>query len=190
MENNNTNLIKSTMTYGAILGFIVVIYSILLWAFNIMPVGISVPLILLGISLTIYYLAIYFSTKKIRNDLFPQNFSYQQAMLTGVLVSFFAAIITSFYGYIQNALIDPGYMERVLTAQKDWMITSMSKYGATQAQLDSAMDKLDESMKNPHPLKDALNAIMGSTILGFLLSLITAAFLKKKNPIDDNSIRP
>lgn len=187
MEPTQTNLLKSTATYGAILGAIVVVYSVILYALNIMPVGFLVPILLFLLSISIYFFLIFWGTKKIRNEILGGNMTYGQGLQIGVLIALFAAIITAFYSYLQNAIIDPEYIGRVMNAQKDWLTQFMASKGLPEDQIDKALAGIDDKMKETNHIKTFFSSIFISTILGFIISLITAGILKKQPGLfDDN----
>jgi uncharacterized membrane protein (DUF106 family) len=187
METTQTNLLKSAATYGAILGAIIVIYSLILFVLNVMPVGFLIPALLFLFSLGIYFAAIFLGTKKIRNDILGGSMTYGQGLQIGVLISVFAAIITAFYSYIQNTLIDPEYMTRVMNAQKDWMSQFMAGKGLPEDQIEKTLAGIDEKMKNTNQVKNIFTSIVASTIFGFIISLITSGILKKQPNLFDET---
>jgi hypothetical protein len=187
MENNQANLVKHAATYGAILGAIVVIYSFILFVLKIMPVGFFIPVLLFITSLAIYFAGIFLGTKKIRTEILGGVMTYSQGLQIGVLIAFFAAVITAFYSYLQNTLIDPNYIVRVMNAQKDWMSSFMVSKGVPEDQIEKSLALIDENMKDMNHVKNLFTTILSSTIFGFVISLITSAFLKKlPNLFDEN----
>jgi|ERR1035437_632244 hypothetical protein len=177
MENPGYTLMKSTMTYGAILGVILAVSEFLLYVFNILPVG-YMQWALIIVTIASYYIGIYFSTKKIRTTVFNGNITYQQGVLTGTLVATFTAVISEFYTYLQNTVLDPNYITRFVEAQKAWYLTLNNQLA--KAMIDNAIKTLDEELKNYNALNDFYNNIFIFIFLGFILSLITSAYLKRK----------
>ena len=176
------------MTYGAILGVIVAIYSFIIFIFKILPTGFLAPSILFIISLAIYFTSILVFTKKIKKDLYDGSITYGQGILIGTLIGFFAAIIASFYTYIQNTIIDPEYMTRVINAQKAWM-TNFLNGKVPDAKIEETLAQIDAKVKGYNPINAAISAILWSTVGTFIVSLVTSAFLKKKsNPFDNGQI--
>jgi hypothetical protein len=187
MENNQANLVKHAATYGAILGAIVVIYSFILYVLKIMPIGFFIPVILFIASLAIYFAGIFLGTKKIKNEILGGVMTYSQGLQIGVLIAFFAAVITAFYSYLQNTLIDPDYIVRVMNAQKDWMSSFMISKGIPEDQIEKSLALIDENMKDMNHVKNLFVTILSSTIFGFAISLITSALLKKLPNLFDES---
>lgn len=183
-KNQNPGLIKSTMTYGAILGAIIVVYSFIIFILKIMPVGILLPIILFIISITIYFTGLYVFTKKTRDTQLGGYMTFGQGVMIGILISFFAAIISSFYTYIQNQFIDPDYMPRVFEAQKNWLVSFMNGK-VPDEKIDELIARVDESIKGYKPAQALFQGIAGTTLMGALVALITSAILKKKpTPFD------
>jgi hypothetical protein len=185
-QTSNSNLIKNTITYGTILGVVIVIYSLILLISHIIPVGFLIPGVLFIISTAIYFTGIFIFTKKIRDKSFDGSITYGQGLLIGTLIGLFAAIISSFYGYIQNAIIDPEYMNRVISAQKEWMSEFLN--GKVPAEkIEESLAKIDEKIKHYNVLVASVQAVIWGTVWGFIISLVTSAFLKKKsNPIEND----
>ena len=120
--NNKTNpLLVGSMTYGLYLGIVLVIFSLLIYLFNIKPIGIITPIIMFIVSTAITFMGIFWATKKIKIDVLDGSLSYGQGLLIGVLVVFFAAVLSAVYSYIQSTIIDPDYMKNIMEAQKEWM---------------------------------------------------------------------
>lgn len=186
MENLRLTLMKSTMTYGAILGLVLVIYSFLLFVSNTLPVGFLMQGLTIILVTASYYIGIYFSTKKIRTLIFKGELTYRQGVYIGTLVTFFASVISEFYTYIQNTILDPNYMVRFITAQKAWLHTLQDKIAQTQ--IDLMVKDIDEAIKNYDALATLFQSIFMFTLLGFAISLITSAFLKTKTTYNGGSV--
>jgi len=180
--NNKTNpLLISSMTYGLYLGIVMVIFSLLMYLLDIKPIGFMMPMVLFIISLAITFFGIFYSTKKIKNDLLGGELTFGQGFMIGLLVVFFASIISAVYGYIQSTIIDPDYMRNIMEAQKEWMYEFMSSKGVAEDQIEKAIEGIDAKMNDINPVKTIFTTILSGTIFGAIVSLITAAILKKKN---------
>ena len=67
--NNKTNpLLISSMTYGLYLGIVMIILALLLFLFDIKPIGFKSVLISI-VSLAILIVGIVYATKKVRTDI-------------------------------------------------------------------------------------------------------------------------
>ncbi|RPH31914.1 MAG: DUF4199 domain-containing protein [Bacteroidales bacterium] len=189
MEPKTNLLLKSTFNYGLYLGIVLIIYTLLLFILGVMPVGFLKPILLGLTSIAIYVIGIVILTKKVRAELYNGEVTYGQAFLIGLLIALFATIISSVYSYIQNTLIDSDYFVRIMNAQKDWMFNFMSSKGVSEEQIEKAITKIDEQIKNYSPLKSVFTGFLGSAVFGAIISLITSAFLKKKtNPFENPNV--
>lgn len=189
MESKSNLMYKNTLTYGLYLGLILVIYSILLFVLDVMPVGFLKPILLGLTSIIIYVIGIIFSTKKVRAEIYNGEVTYGQAFVIGLLVATAAAIVSTVYSFIQNTLIDSEYFTRIMSAQKEWTLNFMQSKGVSEDQIDKALSKFDEQIKNYSSIKTTLKTLLSSVIFGAIISLITSAFLKKKsNPFENPNV--
>ena len=182
MTETKSSLLKNAINGGLLLGLISIVYSVIMYVLDIMPIGISTGLIMLLISLLIYFFVIFYTSKAYRNNVMGGYISFGQAFVFGLLVAIFAAILSSIYSYIFNALIDPEYAGRVLSATKDWTESFMESKGIPESNIAEAIDKID-AKGNVTPLRSVKQALIGGTIFGVIISLITSAIVKKKSEV-------
>lgn len=107
MENNNP-VWRFAMNYGAIIGIVLVIYQLLLYLFDVLRSSFWISSILSIVMLIILILGMIFSTKHYRKNILGGKITYSQALVFGTLICLFASIITGFFNYLLNAVIDPG----------------------------------------------------------------------------------
>lgn len=100
--------------------------------------------------------------------------SYGGALGYGTLIALFAAIITSFVNYIYLGYVDDGFITHQLMVQEDEMYNS----GMPEEQIEMAIDMTKKFMK---PGMIAISGILMTTFIGFIVSLIAGAFLKKES---------
>ena len=183
MAETKSSLLKNAINGGLLLGLISIVFSVILYVLDIVPVGITKGLVMLVISLLIYFFVIFYTSKSYRNNVLGGYISFGQAFIFGLLVAIFAAILTAIYNYIFYALIDPEYAARVASLTKDWTETFMESKGVPEATIAEALDKIDEKIVTP--LKSVRQALIGGTIFGAIVSLITSAIVKKKKDIKE-----
>ncbi len=179
-----TSLTQFTMTYGAILGIVSIIFSVILYISGFMPYNFK-RMILVGIiSLVITIVFVNTGIKSYRDKVLDGSISYGQALIVGLLIVVFSTILSSFYSLIFNLYIDPEYTKRVMEATKNWQFDFLTRMGTPEASIEDAMDKMDKQMAGSTPLKSFFAGLYISAIFGFILSLIISAFVKKnKNPV-------
>lgn len=168
-----TDIIKQTMNIGAVVGLALSIYAIIvhLLGHSYSPNSdYGNYLIIIG--------GITGGSAYLRNNFFPENFSYSQALLTGSLISLFAAIIYAFYRYIFYVYIDKQAIQKMF----DVMEQAMRKENMSQADIDTIVSKPREQAT---PLNMSLYIIPTLSIIGFIISLFSAIFIKRKT-IENN----
>ena len=182
MEKNKSLMWKHSLNYGILFGLLLIIYSVVLYMFNIIPTGIKLPLLLLVINLAFYFFALWYFTKSYRNDVLGGYIDYGKAFLFGLLIVGFSSILLAIYNYIFNAFIDPDYIQRVMNAIKEGMEEWMMSKGLPEEQIEKTIEKMG-SKPLPTPLKSALQGILGGVIMGAIVLLITSAIVKKKKEL-------
>ncbi|MDD3875331.1 MAG: DUF4199 domain-containing protein [Bacteroidales bacterium] len=169
MENNTSSLNKSAMYYGAIIGILLVSVILLSYVFNMTTqraIGYFQYIIIVG--------GITLAQIKYRNNNLNGYMSYGKALGFGTLTIFYASVITGFFTYILYAFIEPGLIEQILEMTEQAMVDK----GMSDEEIDMA---LTFSRKFTSPTILAVSAVFGSTFIGFLFSLITSIFTKKKD---------
>jgi len=166
---NKPNILKRAMNYGAIVGFASIIYTVILYITDMLfNRGLSM------ISILILIIGIFYGTKVFRDKANEGFISYGQALTSGVLIAFFSAIITAFFSYLLYVAIDPDLIEKSFQFMEEKFIEQGK---LTEDQIEMFMEKARE---RSNPLKNSLMSIPISTFIGFLVSLITSAILKKE----------
>lgn len=183
----NSPLLKNAINGGLVLGLIQIVLGVILYIFNIMPIGISKGLILLAISLLIYVVILIYSSKSYRNNVLGGYISFGQAFVFALLVVIVASVLSAIYNYVFNALIDPDYTAKVISATKDWTESFMESKGVPETTIEDAMKKIDEKGVVT-PLNSAWKALMGGTIMGAIIALIIAAVVKKSKEIPSKTV--
>jgi uncharacterized membrane protein (DUF106 family) len=178
------SLLQFALTYGAILGVVSVIFSIIMYIAGFMPTSFSKMFIVLIISLGISIIFVSAGMKGYRDKVLDGSISFGQAFLVGMSIIVVSAIIGSLYNLIFTTIIDPDYMDRVMEATKNSTYEWMNSKGLPDAQIEEAMDKMDKQKEGMTPLKNFSKGLISSLIFGAILSLIIAAFTKKnRNPV-------
>lgn len=186
MDNSNKTMIQSTMEKGVIFGIALILMNLVLYFFNIKAFSFLGMAMMLLVQLLIYFFLIYYYTKKYKENNLEGYISFNQAFLYGLLLMFFSAIILSFFLFILNKFIDPDMAKKNIEQAKEWATTFMQNHGIAEDKIDDAIKKFD-SNGIPSPMQIAINNIFTSLFLGLILSLISAAILKKPaNPFDQS----
>jgi hypothetical protein len=101
-----------------------------------------------------------------------ENFGYGSALGAGVMITLFAALFGMGFNLLYTTVINPGYTEVILEAQ-------VAKFEAAGMSSDAAERATAMVRKMMHPaVQSAIGFVMG-LFFGTLVSLVTAAFLKR-----------
>jgi hypothetical protein len=170
---NKPSLFQHTMTWGAITGIILIVYSLVLYlahqTYNQALGFLSYVLLIAGIIIgSIAY----------RDKVLGGFISYKDAFVTGLLITIFAGILSSFFSFILIRYIDPSVVEQSIAKAEEKMINR----GMSEDQVELAMEKTKEFMGSPLMV---LVGLLSFAFIGTIISLITAAIVKKeKSPFD------
>lgn len=113
---------------------------------------------------------IVFSTRKYRGS--KPYFSYPEAFKVGFLTAVFASVIGAFFLYLYYNFIQPQAIEQYLILQQNMFLAS----GMADDQT-ALMTDLMKGVMTPGML--SFSSFFGNVVLGLIISLITALFLKK-----------
>lgn len=102
-----------------------------------------------------------------------EAFGYGRALGAGVMITLFAALIGIVTNYVYMQIINPGMADMIVQAQID----KFEAKGMSGAQLEQA-EKMTRAMTGP--LISSCFGFIGGMVFGTLISLVTAAFLKRE----------
>lgn len=173
MEENKPAMMKHAMTYGAIIGLVLVVYSVILYI-----TGLTFNRGLGFIQYVVLFVGIYMGTKSFRDN--PQGgfITYGRALGIGVLISLFVGIISVFFQFILLKFIDPGLVEKSLIIMEEQFENSRF---IPKDQIDAALEKSRQGMT---AIWSIPVGVLVFTIFGFIISLITSAIVKRDpNPV-------
>jgi len=178
MESKTNVFLKSAINHGIVFGIIFIILQVLMWMLDFVPVGIGKGLLMMVISFAFYILVLFLFTKNYRNKTLNGFIPYGQAFLYGLTVFMIASLVGAIFNYIFLTVIDPEYTARVIQTTADWTENFMRSKGVSESQISQAVDRIN-SKGIPTPLKSSLTSLIGSLIMGSIVSLISSAFAKK-----------
>ncbi len=102
--------------------------------------------------------------------------SYGQGLGVGTIVSILAGLLGGIFRYVYMEFIDPAAAQRVL----DQARAKLEEAGnMSDAQIDQAVQMSQRFSSGPMGL---VFAIVGSAIMGFLITLVIAAITKRNRP--------
>ena len=168
MEEKRQSLGITTLGYGVILAVVVIIFSLLMFVLDVDRQSslnyLSYVIVLAGI--IIFQL-------NYRNKYLGGYISYGKAFTVGLLTIVYFSILISIFTYIFFVYIDPGAIEEGMRIAEEKML----ERGMSDQEIDQAM-KMAERFQSPAMF--TFWALLGNIVIGAILSLITAIFVKKE----------
>ena len=167
-----TSLTQMALTNGLLTGFVLILISLVFYLLNDPTNQIAS-----WISYSVIIAGIAYSTITWRKDGLGGYITYGQAVGIGSYTILFTAILSALYMFVFMQFIDPGVKDLFIAHAEEQLLTRTPDI--TDEQLDAAI-AMTERMFNPVFL--AISTFFTYALLGVLFSLITSAFLKKKDP--------
>jgi hypothetical protein len=167
MENKIPYL-KLVMTYGAIVGFMLILYQ-----FFLQLAGLSQSKPMGYISFILLILGLYFTLLHFRDKHSNGFITYGRSLGTGTLIGLFTSVILSFFIYLQLKVLDPSILEEVFVMAEDKFLDQ----GVSEDQVESIMAL---TRKYTTPGFTAFVSMLTYTFWAFILSLIVSIFVKRE----------
>ncbi len=173
MEENKNDILRHSATYGAIIGFALIIYAILLYIGDL-----SLSKALGWISYIIIIVGLYIGIKKFRENEPSGAIKYSKALGVGVLICVFLGFIGAVFTYLQFRFIDPDLVGKILEMNEEKLLDK----GLSEDMIEMQSQFM---MKFMTPGMMAISSFISYIFMGTIFSLIIAAILKKEpNPVE------
>ena len=169
-EPQNKGMAGPAFQYGLLIAAGLIILSLIMYVAGMIAVDwVSYVgyAILLG--------GLIFGTIKFRDEYSGGFISYGRALGFGTLSSFFAALISAVFAYVFYAVLAPDALNELRIA---------AEINILEANPNVTDQQLDLAVRMINPVMMALTYLFSYTFVGFVFSLVTAAFLKRKDPMD------
>ena len=169
MENQTTTT-RTALKWGVIIGIISILYSTaIMVSGQIGNQALTYPVyLIIGVGL---YLSM--------NDFKKENqgfISYGQGLGVGTLMSAISGLISSFFSMAYMKFIDTSISDQIMKKA----VEDMEKKGIPEEQIDQAME-ISKMFMSPGAM--FVMGLLGSVLIGFILSLIIAAIVKKDKSV-------
>ena len=105
-----------------------------------------------------------------------------EALFTGFFTFVIGSLISALFGYVLMNFIDTNLPIIIKDTVIENAIAMMQKFGASEADISKALERLNEQDYGVTLKRVGLN-FLGSSAFGFVLSFIIAAIMKKKRPV-------
>lgn len=168
MEEKTNSIWKAGLTYGAMLGLLMIIYTILLYVMDQ-----SFNKVLGYVTFLFIIVMVFYGAKSYRDNILNGYISYGRALGISMIIVLVAAIINAIYFYIHITIVDGEYINKLMAATEEELLGK----GMSDEQIEMAIN-IQRKM-----IKPALMSILGILSIGFwgfIFSLITSIFVKKE----------
>jgi len=175
MKDQNLELKNHILQYGSILGGISVVFGLMLFSMD-MHYQNETSTTVVSLALTMGVIA--FAQYSYRKD--NEGFmSFSRALKLGVGIGLISAIIYSLFFIVLALVLDPN----TISKSNEVAIEKMSEWSFVT---DEILETTETEMENTTKSRAIFNAcsqlIIGSIIIGFVISLITGLILKRNRP--------
>ena len=172
MEDNqkSTALFQPALQAGIIMGFVLVIFSILTYVLGIMAES-----YLQWIMYILVIAGIFIFARKYRDENMGGYITYGRTLGFSVVMMIFASLISAIYTYIFYKWIDPSQIDVLIQMSEEKLY---ERGGLDDQQIEMAL-KYSKRFLSPAFL--ALGVMLNTIFMGFLFSLITSIFIRRKD---------
>ena len=178
MSITTKDLVKPAAQSGLTLGLIGIIITLVIYFINAkllanMWVGIAI----LIISLT---LVVVFGTN-FRKQI-GGYISFKHAFLFSLILLLVAGLVGNSFNLLLFNVIDTELTQLVTDAALENTEAMMEKFNVPDEELDKALDRTEAQMANQYKISGIAKTYMYSIIVYAIISLITGAIVKRRNP--------
>jgi len=178
-EIKKLSLSRNAMYYGSVLGIALIIFSLLMYIFNVdNKSNLQYFSLILIVTITIIGILNY------RNNINGGFINYGKSVGIGVLIGLFASFLFAFYTFIFYKFVAPEMINEILKKTEENMLDQNPTMSDEQIEL-----AMSYTRKFTTPLFMSISTIFGTTFMSFLLSLIISIFTRKKDNSFESNFR-
>ncbi len=171
MENKPVSVWKGTINPALMLGFVLIIYTLILYFLD-KTFDRSIVLGIIGFAISIVGYA--FGIRSFRNDSRGGILTYGQGVGAGTVIGLYVGIIVAVFGIILYNLIDPELIEKFFISQEEAMIQQGK---IPESLIEQQMNLLKKIVT---PVSLPLFGIFNYVFTGVIISLVASIFLRRE----------
>ena len=169
---------KPVLKYALLTSVAVILWSLVLYLTEMEKSDIGPYLNWVSYIIMLIFMYLAMNEEKQANEGF---LSYGSAFKTGFFMILIVSAIVTVYTYMYFSFINPEIIQFI----HDKTIMDMEEKGMNQEQIDMAMGYTDKFLQ---PGIMTVFAFFANIIMGTILALVVAAFVKKDTPVFDDKI--
>lgn len=169
---------KKMITHGLLTGLVVTIYMALLYAAGISFLSnwwLTILMYPIVIGLLCYF------TARLREEFQSEPFSFKQTFLVFLSMSMIATLVSAIWNIILFNVIDTSLAKELSELILEQTRDMMEKWGAPDDTIKQTLKEMKDLPSQFKPLAQLKSWLSGGIFLT-IVSLICAAFLKRKTP--------
>ncbi|MGC6430978.1 MAG: DUF4199 domain-containing protein [Jejuia sp.] len=170
METNQQTPGKFSVNYGLILGIIMIVISVVMYATGMMLEGKQWPMFIYYIIFPVF--VIYTINKYKKHN--ANTLKLGEALKVGVSVAVVSAVVYGLYNILFNYLIDPEFIDKMMDVTREKLYENEKM---TEEMIDKSMEM---ARKFSHPLIGSAMWIGLSALFGLIYSLIGGLVMKNE----------
>jgi len=171
---------KDSIKSGVMLGLISIILTVLVYVIN---VELMINLWFALASLVFSIALVSWFGIKYRNEEMDGFLSYGKAYGYSFVMIIVSGVISTLFTIILSTVIDPELPGILADASLEQSLEMMKSFGADPDALDDDMlDEMRQKSEDQFSVKGRLMGMIGVVVAAAVISLITAAIIKKKQP--------
>ncbi len=180
MEERKPNLVEHALKFGLIMGLVSIVIQLGIYVINkewLVSVVLGFISFAITITLVVYPIRVYRQ----------QNggvVSFKEAFVIGFIVFAGSSLLTSVFQYALYNFIDPDLSEYIKEKAIEKVASITEKIGGSQDDIEKAVEQLEREDFSQSPKRLASN-FLGGILSGSVISLIIAAFTRKKPKTQD-----
>ena len=160
-----------SLVSGLMLGVLLVIYSLVLYLFDL-----NENVWLASVSYLITAAFLFYAISSFRDNKQNGFLSFGKGVWLGTLTGFFASLILAIFTYVYITYIDPGVIEEVIIKAEERILESQPNI--SDADLDQKMGMVEIITS---PVIMASMGILWYTLVSIVLSLLISIFAKRED---------
>jgi putative Mn2+ efflux pump MntP len=166
---------NTKFTYALIITIVQAVFNLLMYFTGHQTEKLATGQYLNWIALPITFILLWLGIRAGREESADKSLSYGQGVGAGTLISLFSGLMSGVYNYIHFKFIAPEFFDY----QMELIRTKWTQAGMNSTQMEQA-EHFTKMMMGP--VVTAISTPIMAVVLGVILSLIIAAFLKRPAP--------
>lgn len=178
MDNKNIYLAKSAARSGLILGLIGVIVTLLIYFVDaklLANIWVGISILMFSLLLVIYFGIGY----RRESGVF---LSFNLAFIYSLILLLVAGLVGQIFNFLLFNVIDSELLELVTNAAIENTEAMMERFNIPVEEIDKALENTESQMANQYTLGGIMKGYLWSILIYGIISLITGAIIKKRNP--------